>query len=76
MELLPQPYQNYSESQGSMHLNPDGTWTVGFGSNPWMTEYSADGQATFAMTLGDSNPPMNGPIQVCLLGSSGAQLIN
>ncbi|KAJ7126918.1 ASST-domain-containing protein [Mycena epipterygia] len=61
-EFFPEPFQNFSVSQGSMQRFSDGTAVVGFGSNPWITEHASNGSVTFSLSLGDGSLE-NGPIQ-------------
>ncbi|KZV76550.1 hypothetical protein PENSPDRAFT_747723 [Peniophora sp. CONT] len=54
-QFFPEPFQNFSTSQGSMQRFLDGTAVVGYGANPWITEHASDGTVRFSLSLGNGS---------------------
>lgn len=46
VQMLP-PTGNYSESQGSVQLQPNGNYLVGWGQQAWYSEHSPDGSLLY-----------------------------
>ncbi|EIM81206.1 uncharacterized protein STEHIDRAFT_115340 [Stereum hirsutum FP-91666 SS1] len=55
--------ENWSLSQGSNQVLDNGNVVVGFGSNPWIAEYTLNGTTVFFATFGMDGETGNSPLQ-------------
>ncbi|KAH8928108.1 hypothetical protein BT69DRAFT_1237362 [Atractiella rhizophila] len=59
-EYIP-PYNNVSESQGSMQVLPNGNVFIGWGARPYFTEFASNGTVLYHVHFASLEAPTNNP---------------